>query len=197
MIDLILGLLEPQKGTLEIDDQVIDKSNLRAWQKSIGYVPQNIYLSDESIAENIAFGVEKKKIDQNAVEYAAKISQIDQFIKNELPNKYETTVGERGVRLSGGQRQRIGIARALYHNPQLLIFDEATSALDNTTEKAVIDAIYNIRKDITIILIAHRLSSVKKCDTIFVLEDGKIKKTGSFENLIKSDDNFRLSFENT
>ena len=139
--------------------------------------------------------MELKKIDQKAVEYAAKISQIDQFITNELPNKYETTVGERGVRLSGGQRQRIGIARALYHNPQLLIFDEATSALDNTTEKAVIDAIYNIRNDITIILIAHRLSSVKKCDNIFVLEDGKIKKTGSFESLIKSDDNFRMSFE--
>ena len=104
---------------------------------------------------------------------------------------------DKGKNISGGQIQRLGIARALYHNPQLLIFDEATSALDNTTEKAVIDAIYNIRKDITIILIAHRLSSVKKCDTIFVLEDGKIKKTGSFENLIKSDDNFRLSFENT
>ena len=163
-------MLEAKKGTLEVDGKIITKNNRRDWQQSIGYVPQNIYLSDDTIAANIAFGTEYKDIDQEAVERAAKIANIHNFIINELDQKYQTTIGERGVRLSGGQRQRIGIARALYHNPQVLILDEATSALDNLTEQAVMDEVYNFEKKMTIILIAHRLSTVERCDNIFILK---------------------------
>jgi ATP-binding cassette, subfamily B, bacterial PglK len=180
-VDIILGLLEPQKGTLEVDGQVVSKKNSRAWQRSIGYVPQHIYLADETIEANIAFGLDPKDINQEAVEKASKIANLHEFIMHELPNKYQTTIGERGVRLSGGQRQRIGIARALYHNPQVLILDEATSALDNQTEQAVMDAVNNISKDITIILIAHRLNTVKNCDIIFKLEKGQIIKQETAE----------------
>ena len=163
-------MLEPQKGTLEIDGKVVNKNNIRAWQRSIGYVPQQIYLADDTIAANIAFGIEHKNIDQRAVERAAKIANLHEFVMTELPEKYQTTIGERGIRLSGGQRQRIGIARALYNNPQILVLDEATSSLDNLTEKAVMEAVHNLENDITIIIIAHRLSTVKECDTIFLLD---------------------------
>ena len=138
--------------------------------KFIGYVPQQIYLADETVAANIAFGVRTEDINQEEVERAAKIANIHEFVINELPKKYETTVGERGVRLSGGQRQRIGIARALYHNPQLLVLDEGTSALDNLTEHAVMETLNGLKKEITIILIAHRLNTVKNCDNIFFLK---------------------------
>ena len=154
MVDIILGLLEPQKGTLEVDGKIITKQNSRSWQRSIGYVPQHIYLTDNSIAANIAFGVEPKDINQDLVEKASKIANLHNYVINELPKQYHTTIGERGVRLSGGQRQRIGIARALYHESKVLILDEATSALDNQTEKIVMDAIKNLSKDITIILIS-------------------------------------------
>jgi len=189
-VDIILGLLEAQKGTLKVDGQVITKQNCKAWQRSIGYVPQHIYLSDDTIAANIAFGVDAKDINQEAVEKASKIANSHQFIIEELPNQYQTTIGERGVRLSGGQRQRIGIARALYHKPKVLILDEATSALDNETEKAVMDAVNNLGKNITIILIAHRLTTVKKCDIIFKLEKGQLVGEGTFDKLLKNDDNF-------
>lgn len=192
-VDIILGLLEAQKGTLEVDGKVISEQNSRNWQRSIGYVPQQIFLSDDTVAANIAFGLEPKNINLEHVEKASKIANLHEFVSNELPKKYQTTIGERGVRLSGGQRQRIGIARALYHNPQLLIFDEATSALDNLTEKAVMDAVNNLSKKITIIIIAHRLSTVKKCDKIFFLEKGEIKNTGSFEDLIKTNENFKIA----
>ena len=195
-VDIILGLLEAQKGTLEVDGQIISKQNSRAWQRSIGYVPRHIYLSDDTIAANIAFGIDLKDINQEAIEKASKISNLHEFIINELPKNYQTIIGERGVRLSGGQRQRIGIARALYHNPKVLVLDEATSALDNETEKAVMDAVNNIGKDITIILIAHRLSTVKKCNKIFLLEKGELKNQGTFEELIKMNDNFRNSVNN-
>jgi ABC-type bacteriocin/lantibiotic exporter with double-glycine peptidase domain len=185
--DIILGLLEPQKGTLEVDGKVITKLNLRSWQKSIGYVPQHIYLSDDTVAANIAFGVEPKDIDQNIVEKAAKIASLHEFVLNELPKQYQTTIGERGVRLSGGQRQRIGIARALYHIPKVLILDEATSALDNQTEQVVMDAINNLKKDITIIIIAHRLNTVSNCDTIFLFSKGQLIKQGSPKELLKND----------
>jgi ATP-binding cassette, subfamily B, bacterial PglK len=184
IVDVILGLLEPQKGTLEIDGKIITKQNVRSWQRSIGYVPQQIFIADDTIASNIAFGLEAKDIDEEAVEKAAKIANLHEFVINELPKKYQTTVGERGIRLSGGQRQRIGIARALYHNPQLLILDEATSALDNQTEKAVMDAINNLGKNITIILIAHRLNTIKKCDKNFLIEKNEIKKELTYEELI-------------
>ncbi len=195
-IDIILGLLEAKKGTLEIDGQVLTKKNLRSWQKSIGYVPQQIYLADDTIAANIAFGVEHKDIKKESIEKASKIANLDQFVLEELPKQYETTIGERGIRLSGGQRQRIGIARALYHNPKILVLDEATSALDNQTEKAVMDAIDNLSKNITIILIAHRLSTVKKCDKIFLLEKGELKNEGTFGELINIDGNFRKDSNN-
>ena len=191
--DIILGLLEAQKGTLEVDGKIITENNRRSWQRSIGYVPQNIYLSDDTIAANIAFGIAHEDTDQEAVERAAKIANIHNFIINELDQKYQTTIGERGVRLSGGQRQRIGIARALYHNPQVLILDEATSALDNLTEQAVMDEVYNFEKKMTIILIAHRLSTVKRCDSIFLLNKGKIEVQGTFEELIKKSTSFRDS----
>ena len=187
IVDVILGLLEPQKGKLEVDEQIITKNNCRIWQRLIGYVPQDIYLADDTISANIAFGKKLKDINYDAVEKASKIANLHDFVSNELPEKYQSIIGERGIRLSGGQRQRIGIARALYHNPQLIILDEATSALDNDTEKAVMDAIDNIGKNKTIIIIAHRLSTVKKCDKIFLLEKGELKKQGKFEELITKD----------
>ena len=190
-VDIILGLLEGQKGTLEVDGKIITKQNTRSWQKSIGYVPQQIFLSDDTVEANIAFGVEPENISREGIEKASKIANLHEFIINELPNKYKTTIGERGVRLSGGQRQRIGIARALYHNPQVLILDEATSALDNQTEKAVMDAVNNLNKDITTIIIAHRLSTVKKCDQIFLLKKGQLESQGTFEELIKINESFR------
>ncbi len=190
IVDIILGLLDADKGTLEVDGQVINKKNVRSWQKSIGYVPQNIYLSDDTIAANIAFGVDLKDINHEAVEKASKIANLHSFVMDELPQKYQTTVGERGVRLSGGQRQRIGIARALYHNPKVLILDEATSALDSKTERVVMDAVNSLNKHITIIIVAHRLNTIKNCDKIFLLEKGELKKEVSLEELIKVGESF-------
>ncbi len=191
MVDIILGLLETQNGTLEVDGKIINKQNIRSWQKLIGYVPQNIYLSDTSIAENIAFGIKSKDIDFTSVEKASKIANLHDFVTSELPDKYQTTIGERGIRLSGGQAQRIGIARALYHNPKILILDEATSSLDFKTEKVVMDAINNLGNEVTIILIAHRLSTVKNCDKIFLFDKGSITNHGSYEELIKDSESFR------
>ena len=195
-VDIILGLLEAQKGTLEVDGKIITKKNSRHWQRSIGYVPQHIYLSDDTIAANIAFGVEPSDINQENIEKASKIANLHSFVINQLSEQYQTTIGERGVRLSGGQRQRIGIARALYHNPQVLILDEATSALDNETENIVMEAVNNINKDITIILIAHRLSTVKKCDNIFLIENGEMIAQGSFDELVKSNKSFSMMARN-
>jgi len=168
IIDIILGLLEPQKGTLKVDGTIIKEQNSRSWQASIGYVPQNIFLIDDSIAANIAFGKDIKDINQDEVEKVSKIANLHDFIISDLPKKYQTIVGEQGVRLSGGQRQRIGIARALYNKPKVLILDEATSALDNKTEEKVMDAITRLSKNITIVLIAHRLTTLKNCDIIYI-----------------------------
>ncbi len=193
LVDIILGLLEPQKGNLEVDNIKITKKNLRSWQKIIGYVPQHIYLSDDTIAANIAFGLNTNDIDKQRVEKASKIANLHEFVTKELPNSYQSFVGERGVRLSGGQRQRIGIARALYNNPKLLILDEATSALDNETEKSVMDALNNISKDITIILIAHRLNTVKNCDIVFKLEKGEFLKEISKDDIVSDNINTKSS----
>lgn len=190
-VDLIMGLLEPQDGTLLVDDQAINSQNIRQWQKLIGYVPQQIYLADDTIASNIAFGINSEDVNLDAITSAAKVASLHDFVVNELPMGYDTKVGERGIRLSGGQRQRIGIARALYHNPKVLILDEATSALDNLTELAVMEAINKLRHNITIILIAHRLSTVKECDQIYVIENGRVVAQGDYEELKASSQIFQ------
>jgi ABC-type multidrug transport system fused ATPase/permease subunit len=190
-VDVILGLLQPQKGTLAVDGQLITKQNCNSWQRGIGYVPQKIYLADDTVAANIAFGLDARDINQEAVERAAKIANLHEFVVNELPQQYQTTLGERGIRLSGGQCQRIGIARALYHSPKVLILDEATSALDNLTEQAVMEAVQNLGHEITIILIAHRLSTVKSCDTIFLMEKGELSAKGTFQELKQANEQFR------
>lgn len=192
MADLVLGLLEAQKGFLEVDGQIINEHNRKSWQSVVGYVPQQIYLADDTIYANIAFGIDPDKIDQMSVQRAARIANLHDFIVSDLPNQYQTTIGERGVRLSGGQRQRIGIARALYHNPHVLILDEATSALDNLTEQAVMDAVSNLSKKITIIIIAHRLSTVRACDKIFLLEKGELKAEGTFEEFCNTSSLFSV-----
>ena len=191
MIDIILGLISPLKGKLIVDNKEINESNMQSWQKIIGYVPQQIYLSDSTIKENIAFGVDKNKINQANIEKAAKLARLHDFVVNDLPEKYNTSIGERGVRLSGGQRQRIGIARALYNNPQVLILDEATSALDNITEKFIMESINNLKQKMTIILIAHRLTTVKNCDKIFLLQNGKLKAEDTYKNLLTKNENFK------
>ena len=195
-VDVILGLLETQHGMLTVDGTVIDASNRRQWQRAIGYVPQHIYLADDTVTANIALGVEDDAIDHAAVERAARIANLHSFVSTELPLGYATCVGERGVRLSGGQRQRIGIARALYRNPQVLILDEATSALDTLTEQAVMDAVHNLGNKITIVLIAHRLSTVRQCDQIFMLDKGQVQAQGNYAELVERSDIFRaMAFE--
>lgn len=190
-VDLILGLLSPDEGQLLIDGTPITRENRRAWQRTIGYVPQQIFLTDESVRSNIAFGVPKEEIDDAAVERAARIAELHDFVMENLPEGYDTMVGERGVRLSGGQRQRIGISRALYHDPNVLILDEATSALDNLTERAVMDAVHNLGHAKTIIMIAHRLTTVKDCDVILMLEHGKVIAAGSYAELFEQNIQFR------
>ena len=169
LMDIMLGLLFPQQGKVYIDDVELTADNITQWRDLVGYVPQNIYLADKSIAENIAFGVAKIDIDLKRVEFVAKQAQIDDFIQSQLPLGYHTLVGERGVMLSGGQRQRIGIARALYKNPQVLFMDEATSALDTETEQAVNEAIQNLNGKMTMVIIAHRESAVAQCNQILKL----------------------------
>ena len=190
LIDLILGLLEPKDGKIEVDDKVINKNSLRSWQSLIGYVPQQIYLADDTIAANIAFGENPKNINLNDIETATKIANIHEFISKELPLKYQTKVGERGIRLSGGQIQRIGIARALYRKPQVLVLDEATSALDNITEKSVLDKLNNFGNNVTTIIITHRVTSIKNCDNIYIIDKGEIKGEGTFDKLEKENSLF-------
>jgi ABC-type multidrug transport system fused ATPase/permease subunit len=190
-VDLILGLLQPQEGGLYVDDILISDENMRPWQHNIGYVPQHIFLTDDTIAANIAFGCRYREIDMEAVEKAARIANLNDFVVQQLSNGYLTKIGERGVRLSGGQRQRIGIARALYHDPDILIFDEATSALDNLTEKAVMRALYNVGKSKTVIIVAHRLTTVETCDQLFFFERGVIRSAGTYHELLKVDHSFR------
>jgi len=191
LVDTILGLLTLERGEILVDGTKIDRSNVQAWRNAMGYVPQSIYLTDSTLAENIAFGVAPENIDRAAIERASKTAALHAFVTDELKDGYNTKVGERGVRLSGGQRQRIGIARALYHDPDVLIFDEATSALDNITERSVMEAIQNIAHEKTVIMIAHRLSTVRNCDKIFLLEHGQVGASGTFNELLKKDARFR------
>ena len=183
LLDIIMGLLPPTESGLMIDNQVINNQNRRAWQANIAHVPQNIYLSDSTIEENIAFGIPKNKINRQQVEQAAKQAQIAELIE-QCKDGYQTFVGERGVRLSGGQRQRIGIARALYKQANVLIFDEATSALDNETEQAVMKAIDDLGEEITILIIAHRLTTLKGCGQIIKLEKDFNIKTGTYDEIV-------------
>ena len=183
LLDIVMGLLRPTEGGLEIDGQPVTALNARAWQAHIAHVPQVIYLTDSTIEENIAFGVPIDRIDRARVRWAAKQAQIDDVILT-WPDKYGTFVGERGIRLSGGQRQRIGIARALYKRADVIVFDEATSALDNETEKAVMQAIDGLSSDLTVLIIAHRLTTLKNCTQIVELADGCVKRVGSYQEII-------------
>jgi ATP-binding cassette, subfamily B, bacterial PglK len=183
-LDLLMGLLEPTRGQMLVDGQPVSLDHQRAWQRSVAHVPQNIFLADTTIAENIAFGVPPDQIDFERVRKAAQQARIAQFIESR-PEAYSAIVGERGVRISGGQRQRIGIARALYKQASVLIFDEATSALDNETEQAVMQAIEGLSKDLTLLIIAHRLTTLKNCTQILELGNGGIKRACSYQEIVK------------
>ena len=183
LVDLILGLLTPQQGKIFIDGNDISTS-MRKWQDQIGYVPQAIYLTDDSLRKNVAFGIPESQIDEAAVIRAIKDAQLYEFVAS-LPEGLETFVGERGVRLSGGQRQRIGIARALYHDPEVLVLDEATSALDTKTESEVMDCVSALRGTKTLLIVAHRLTTVQNCDMIYLFEKGKIKDFDVPEKILK------------
>ena len=190
LIDILLGLINPHQGELKIDGKTINDSNRRSWQNTIGFVAQSIFLSEGTIAENVAFGIPKDDINLNQVELTLELSNLMPLIKS-LEDGIHTKVGERGVQLSGGQRQRIGIARALYHKAEVLVFDEATSSLDGITEKMVMEAIHDFSGQKTIVLIAHRLKTVQKCDQIFFLDKGKVIDQGTYEELIKKNKYFK------
>ncbi|MEM1143182.1 MAG: ABC transporter ATP-binding protein [Pseudomonadota bacterium] len=192
LLDLLLGLLEPSEGGIYVDEQRLDESIVSRWQATIGYVPQHIFLADQSVAANIALGEPAAEIDLEAVHKASRLANLHEFVTQDLPDSYDTIIGERGVRLSGGQRQRIGIARALYRNPSVLVFDEATSALDNETERSVMQAIRNLSGDKTIFLVAHRLSTVRDCDEIFVLHNGIVSEHGTWDELLAAGDRFKI-----
>jgi ABC-type multidrug transport system fused ATPase/permease subunit len=190
IVDLILGLLQPTSGEIRIDGVVLTEASSRSWRMRCGYVPQVVFLSDDTIAANIAFGIPDSEIDPKAVRRAAEIAQLHEFVEG-LSEGYATVIGERGVRLSGGQRQRIGIARALYHDPDVLVMDEATNALDSVTETAVIDTINSLARQKTLIVIAHRLSTVRECDCIYLLDGGRVASQGTFAELFQNDARFR------
>lgn len=190
IVDCLLGLLPPTKGSIKVDGQDI-RSNLRGWQSRIGYIPQFIYLSDDTVRNNIAFGLEEDEIDEEKLKKATEAAQLDHLIEN-LPKGYNSVIGERGIMLSGGQRQRIGIARAFYHNPEVLVMDEATSALDNVTEKHIIQALEKMRGDRTMIIIAHRLTTVKNCDKLYFMKEGKIEASGTHDELLERSSDFKL-----
>lgn len=187
LLDIVMGLLPPTEGTLEIDGQPITVGNHRAWQAHIAHVPQAIFLADSTVEQNIAFGVPKDQIDRQRVRQAAHKARIADIIES-WPMEYQTLVGERGIRLSGGQRQRIGIARALYKQADVIIFDEATSALDNETEQAVMEAIESLGEDLTILIIAHRLTTLKNCTQIVELGEGGIKRIGTYRDIVTQEE---------
>lgn len=190
LLDLLLGLLEPQEGRILVDDRPLTGEVARGWRRKIGYVPQQIYLCDDDVTSNIAFGIPAAEIDFARVERAARLASIHDFIVT-LPQGYGTVVGERGVRLSGGQRQRIAIARALYHDPEVLLFDEATSALDGATEEAVMSAVGSLARSRTIVIVAHRLSTVRDADRIYCLDHGRVVAVGRYEELLATSETFR------
>ncbi|XKH59524.1 ABC transporter ATP-binding protein/permease [Halomonas sediminis] len=190
-VDLLLGLVEPQKGQILIDDVPLTQENLRHWQAGIGFVPQQIFLSDASILENVAFAIDRKDIDVERVKEALHMAQLDDLIEK-FPEGLETRIGERGVQISGGQRQRLGIARALYQQARVLVFDEATSALDGITERRVMEDIQRFSGQMTVVLIAHRLATVKECDIIYMLEDGRVSDAGTYDDLASRNHTFQM-----
>ena len=189
IVDVLLGLLEPQKGKILVDDKNIFDS-ISAWQRNIGYIPQFIYLSDDTLRRNIAFGLPDSDIDEEKIHKAVELAQLNELVSR-LPDGLDTVIGERGARLSGGQRQRIGIARALYNDPQVLVMDEATSALDNITEQHIIQSIESLKGERTIIMIAHRLTTVMNCDVLYMKENGKIVDQGAYKELLERNEGFR------
>jgi len=189
LVDILLGLLKPNEGTV-LEDGVNINTKLTEWHRKIGYIPQFIYLLNDTIKNNIAFGLEDSEIDERKCQKAICTAQLENFVSS-LPEGVDTVVGERGIRLSGGQRQRIGIARALYNNPEILVMDEATSALDNTTEDLLVQALEKLKQDRTIIMIAHRLRTIKKCDNLYFMKDGQIVASGNYEELLAKCDEFR------
>jgi ABC-type multidrug transport system fused ATPase/permease subunit len=191
VVDIILGLLRPLAGELAVNNVGVTADQVRRWQKHIGYVPQHIYLFDDTVARNIAFGIPDEQIDRAALENAARLANLHDYITNSLPDGYATLLGQRGIRLSGGQRQRVGIARALYHNPDVLVLDEATSALDGVTESVVMDAIQRVSHRLTIIMIAHRLNTVKNCDVIHYIDEGRLVASGTYVDLAVSCEKFQ------
>jgi len=190
LVDVLTGLLSPTSGEITVDGTPLTNENMVRWQQQIGYVTQELFLFDDSVARNIAFGVPDDEIDLDRVKDAAKVAQAHEFIMEQLPKGYDTMIGERGVRLSGGQRIRLGLARALYRRPSVLIMDEATSALDTITERAIIDELVQSPAEFTLILIAHRMSTVKSCSPIFLIEDGILSDAGTFSDLLKTSETF-------
>ncbi len=191
IVDIILGLLTPVGGSFSINDVLITEANIRDWKQKIGYVPQKIFFLDDTVAKNIAFGFHEEEISQVDLETAAKTANLHDYIVNELPNGYQTVIGQRGIRLSGGQQQRLGIARAVYPKPELLVLDEATSALDGVTELIVMEAIQKLSHKMTIIIIAHRLNTVKNCDIIHYIDKGSIISSGTFDELSRTCKHFQ------
>jgi len=183
LVDIILGLLEPEKGEILVD-RINIKDNKRSWQSYIGYIPQDIYLLDDTIKNNITFGIDKNDINKKLLYESIKIAQLEKFVESSK-NKLDTVVGNRGIKISGGEKQRIGIARALYNNPEILIFDEATSALDVDNENKILDEIYEGIGNKTLIVISHRNNTVKYCDLIYVMEQGKIIDQGSYAKIME------------
>jgi ABC-type multidrug transport system fused ATPase/permease subunit len=190
LVDLILGLLQPTSGCVRVDGTDIHE-RLSSWQRQIGYVPQSIYLMDDSIRRNIAFGVDDEAIDAERVATALRMAQIEDFVQS-LPRGLDTEVGERGVRLSGGQRQRLAVARALYHEPEVLVFDEATAALDSQTESELAREIQSLQRKKTLIIIAHRLDTVRHCDRLVFLIDGRVVDAAPFDELQLRNPDFRI-----
>ena len=183
LVDIVLGLLVPQKGRVLVDATPLGAANVLAWRNKVGYVPQDVFLTDDTIMRNIALGLDDRQIDRAAVENAAVIAHIHDFIVKESAQGFDTEIGERGVRLSGGQRQRLGIARALYQDPEFLVLDEATSDIDNTTEEYITEAIQSLSGRKTLLIVAHRLQTVKRCDRVCVLDNGQIVASGTFDEL--------------
>jgi HlyD family secretion protein len=190
LIDILLSLIDPQQGHLKIDGVTVNGENRRSWQNTVGFVPQAIFLSEGTIAENVAFGIPENHIDLEKVQKALKLAHLTELVQG-FEKGMNTTVGERGVQLSGGQRQRIGIARALYNEAKILVFDEATSSLDGITEKTIIDAIHDFSGKKTIIMIAHRIKTVQKCDQIFLVDKGQVVDQGTYQELMKKNEKFR------